>query len=187
MLRSLAECHSATQQAASLRYVGRRVVDSFAPARSALAGLWLRPMELPLLPSVSHHQDCRFRDMQTFRRWAPSLPFSRPYGLRCSRILFATSQVAQIPSGSSPLISLLGSRCLSSNFEVFRAFSGWLGGDHKICNVIFPGIRRNCSIKADIRQQWTAVNDAKGSIGGRAGSACVRLRALDLKQGSIQP
>jgi len=47
----------------------------------------------------------RFRDKQTFRRWAPSLPFSRPGGLRLGPILFATSQVAQIPSGSSPVIS----------------------------------------------------------------------------------
>jgi len=28
--------------------------DSLAPAHSALAGLWLRPMELPLLLSVSN-------------------------------------------------------------------------------------------------------------------------------------
>ncbi len=44
------------------------IMDSLAPARSALAGLRLRPMELPLLPSVSHDQDCRCRDLQTFRR-----------------------------------------------------------------------------------------------------------------------
>ena len=43
--------------------------DSLAPARSALAGLWLRPMEFPLLPSVSHDRDCRCRDLQTFRRF----------------------------------------------------------------------------------------------------------------------
>jgi hypothetical protein len=29
--------------------------DSLAPARSALAGLRFRPMELPLLPSVSQY------------------------------------------------------------------------------------------------------------------------------------
>jgi len=44
-----------------------------------------------------------FRDEQTFRRWAPSLPLSRPGGLRLGRILFTTSQVAQIPNGSSPV------------------------------------------------------------------------------------
>jgi hypothetical protein len=43
------------------------VMNSLAPARSALAGLWLRQMEPPLLPSVSHDRDCRCRDMQTFR------------------------------------------------------------------------------------------------------------------------
>jgi hypothetical protein len=43
------------------------IMDSLAPARSALAGLWLRPMELPLLPSVSHVRNRRFRDMQTIR------------------------------------------------------------------------------------------------------------------------
>ena len=46
-----------------------RKFDSLAPARSALAGLWLCPMELPLLPSVSHDWDCRYRDKQTFRRF----------------------------------------------------------------------------------------------------------------------
>ena len=60
------------------------IVDSLAPARSALAGLCLR----------------------SDRRWAPSLPFSRPCGLRYSQFLFATSQVAQIPSGSSAEVTI---------------------------------------------------------------------------------
>ncbi len=45
------------------------IFDSLAAARSALAGLWLRPMELPLLLLVSRNRICRFRDMQTFRRF----------------------------------------------------------------------------------------------------------------------
>jgi len=38
----------------------------------------------------------------SFRRWASSLPLSRPHGLCRWQILFAISQMAQIPSGSSP-------------------------------------------------------------------------------------
>ena len=52
------------------RNQGNHTMDSLAPARSALAGLWLRAMELPLLPSVSHDRDCRCRDLQTFLRFA---------------------------------------------------------------------------------------------------------------------
>src|SRR5215469_7337333 len=39
---------------------------------------------------------------------APSLPFSRPYGLRYSQILFATSQVAQIPLYGNALLRKAG-------------------------------------------------------------------------------
>jgi hypothetical protein len=56
-------------------------VDSLAPARSVLAGLHLRS--------------------NSFRRWASSLPLSRPHGLCRWQILFAISQMAQIPNGSS--------------------------------------------------------------------------------------
>src|SRR5579862_410623 len=84
-----------------------RVVDSLAPARSALAGLHLRSNGAPALAKCFPGLDGRCRDMQTFRRWAPSLPFSRPYGLRLGRILFATSQVAQIPSGSSHIVHIV--------------------------------------------------------------------------------
>ena len=58
-------------------------MDSLAPARLGLAGLLLRA--------------------HSFRQWAPSLPFSRPLAF-ASQILFVTSQVAQIPSGSSHTI-----------------------------------------------------------------------------------
>ena len=59
---------TSTRHDAPFSRVRPGVVDSLAPTRSALAGLRLRPMELPLLPSVSHDQDCRCRDLQTFRR-----------------------------------------------------------------------------------------------------------------------
>ena len=52
--------------------------DSLAPARSALAGLWLRPDGAPALAKCFPSRNCRFRDKQTIRRWAPSLPLSRP-------------------------------------------------------------------------------------------------------------
>ena len=77
-------------------------VDSLAPARSALAGLHLRSNGAPALadgfPRIT---TCRSRDMQTFRQWASSLPLSRPHGLCRWQILFAISQMAQIPNGSS--------------------------------------------------------------------------------------
>ena len=65
----------------ALPIYGNYAMDSLAPARSALAGLWLRP---PFLSPVGS-----FTPVQSALR--PSL----------SQILFATSQVAQIPSGSS--------------------------------------------------------------------------------------
>ena len=37
----------------------------------------------------------------SFRRWASSLPFSRPHGLCLWQILFGISQMPQIPNGSS--------------------------------------------------------------------------------------
>ena len=59
-----------------------QMVWSLAPAHSALAGLWLRP--------------------DPFRHVGSFTPLSQPCGLRLWRILFATSQAAQIPSCSNP-------------------------------------------------------------------------------------
>lgn len=56
-------------------------------AQSARAGLWLRPHEFPLLPSVSHDWDCRYRDMQTFRHLPSSSSRERPrHGERWRRL-----------------------------------------------------------------------------------------------------
>ena len=97
------------------------LMDSLLPSRSGRSGPPSRqtgtdgvPTLAKCIPIVSR---CRCRDWQTFRRWAPSLPLSRPRGLRLRRILFATSQVAQIPSGSS-----LPSRCGSGEGEAASAF-----------------------------------------------------------------
>jgi len=82
------------------RQKSRIGTDSLAPARSALAGLWLSPNGAPAL---ANGFPCftirRFRDKQTFRQWASSLPLSRPHGLCRWQILFAISQMAQIHHG----------------------------------------------------------------------------------------
>jgi hypothetical protein len=44
-------------------------LDSLAPARSALAGLRLRPNGTPVLAKCLPSWKCRFRDKQTFRRF----------------------------------------------------------------------------------------------------------------------
>ncbi len=81
-------------------------VDSLAPACSALAGLPLRSNGTPALAnSFPCFTTCRFRDQQTFRRWASSLPLSRPHGLCRWQILFAfpkwlKSQTAQVSGWS---------------------------------------------------------------------------------------
>jgi hypothetical protein len=44
-------------------------MDSFAPAHSALAGLWLCQMEFPLLLMVAQNKQLLLRNQQTFRRF----------------------------------------------------------------------------------------------------------------------
>jgi len=44
-------------------------MDSLAPARPALVGLWLRRVELPFLPSESPSFKSRSRGLQAFRRF----------------------------------------------------------------------------------------------------------------------
>jgi hypothetical protein len=82
------------------------IMDSLAPARSALVGLWLRPDGTPALPSVSH---AGIIALATSKPFAGGLFTPVQSALRPSlpQILFATSQVAQIPSGTSPIIFLI--------------------------------------------------------------------------------
>jgi hypothetical protein len=104
-----------------------REMDSLAPPHPAPAFIGFLREESATL---THSHPCSFglRPLLTansFRRWASSLPLSRPHGLCLWQILFGISQMPQIPNCSS-----LPIRCGEGIYFLHfarKTFNPWAG------------------------------------------------------------